>query len=708
MDSERPLAWPVARLADAIEELARVSGIARTSSARVRARSRRDSDADAIDGSVEQLSQRLQFESDARDVSYKEVERVLETAGPAVLRLSTDAGEGFLAVLASSRRSVRLLAPDGRHETMSIEVAARLLRRSLEQPLDDQVDRLLAEANVPERRKSAARDSLLRARLSELPATRCWLLRPAAAASFRVHMRHARLPRRLVTFVLAYVAVTLASAGAWWLIGAAALEGRFDPGTLLAWSFLLLSLVPLTVFAMWAQGVFAVGIGGLLKLRLLAGALKLDADDTRHEGIGSHFARVVESEAVEALALAGGFYAIAAVMDLILATAGLIATGRGLQVGLLVAFIVVLVVSAMYYFRVKGWWTKGRLQLTHDLVEKMVGHRTRLVQEVATTRQAEEDEALERYVDASKRMDRRAMWVAAIPRVWLFVGIAGLAPQFVSGGASATTLAVGVGATMLAFTALGKLAASVTTLSKAAVAWRQVKPLLDALATRDLRGYADTVVEPIGHDRTIKPGALVAAQDLTFRFRDRADAVLQGCSFRIASRDRIHLRGESGGGKSTLVSLLSGLRTADSGLLLLGGLDRATLGTKTWRRRIVAAPQFHENHLFNETLAFNLLMGRRWPPTAEDVEWADTVCRRLGLGDLLDRMPGGLFQVVGDTGWQLSHGERSRVYMARALLQGADLVVLDESFAELDPESLRRCLPEVANLANGLLVVAHA
>ena len=48
-------------------------------------------------------------------------------------------------------------------------------------------------------------------------------------------------------------------------------------------------------------------------------------------------------------------------------------------------------------------------------------------------------------------------------------------------------------------------------------------------------------------------------------------------------------------------------------------------------------------------------------------------------------MPAGLFQPVGETGWQLSHGERSRIYMARALLQGADLVVLDESFAELDP-----------------------
>ena len=55
-------------------------------------------------------------------------------------------------------------------------------------------------------------------------------------------------------------------------------------------------------------------------------------------------------------------------------------------------------------------------------------------------------------------------------------------------------------------------------------------------------------------------------------------------------------------------------------------------------------------------------------------------------------MPAGLLQMVGESGWQLSHGEKSRLYIARALLQGAELVVLDESFAALDPESLRQAL----------------
>jgi ABC-type transport system involved in cytochrome bd biosynthesis fused ATPase/permease subunit len=70
-------------------------------------------------------------------------------------------------------------------------------------------------------------------------------------------------------------------------------------------------------------------------------------------------------------------------------------------------------------------------------------------------------------------------------------------------------------------------------------------------------------------------------------------------------------------------------------------------------------------------------------------------------------MPAGLLQMVGDTGWRLSHGEQSRLYIARALLQGADVVVLDESFAALDPTTLSQALHCVLAHAATLLVIAH-
>jgi ABC-type bacteriocin/lantibiotic exporter with double-glycine peptidase domain len=183
--------------------------------------------------------------------------------------------------------------------------------------------------------------------------------------------------------------------------------------------------------------------------------------------------------------------------------------------------------------------------------------------------------------------------------------------------------------------------------------------------------------------------------------------VLQECSLQMQRGERILLEGPSGGGKSTLASLLTGLRQPESGLLLLGGLDLPTLGAAGWRRRVVSAPQFHDNYLFAESLAFNLLMGRHWPPPLADLQEAEALCRALELGPLLDRMPAGLWQIVGETGWQLSHGERSRIYIARALLQGATVLILDESFAALDPETLHRVQQCVLEHAPTLLVIAH-
>jgi ATP-binding cassette subfamily B protein len=171
--------------------------------------------------------------------------------------------------------------------------------------------------------------------------------------------------------------------------------------------------------------------------------------------------------------------------------------------------------------------------------------------------------------------------------------------------------------------------------------------------------------------------------------------------------ERVLLEGPSGGGKSTLAALLTGMRQPESGLLLLGGLDLPTLGAAGWRQRVVAVPQFHDNHVFTGTLAFNLLMGRHWPPQAADLRAAEALCRALELGPLLDRMPAGMWQLVGETGWQLSHGERSRLYIARALLQGALILILDESFAALDPETLHRVHQCVLEHAPTLMVIAH-
>jgi ATP-binding cassette, subfamily B, bacterial len=270
----------------------------------------------------------------------------------------------------------------------------------------------------------------------------------------------------------------------------------------------------------------------------------------------------------------------------------------------------------------------------------------------------------------------------------------------VRGVDSPARVAIAVGGILLAYRAWKRLAAGAWQLAGAAVAWQRTSVLFNAATRQELPGS-------LNPPESTEASPVVEARDVAFSYSDRTEPVLRGANLQIAVGDQVVLEGASGGGKSTLVSILAGVREPDSGRVLMHGLDRTILGAAEWRRRLAAAPQFHENHVLAETFAFNLFLGRQTVLGPADFAEAQAICDELGLGAVLERMPAGMLQMVGETGWQLSHGERSRLYIARALLQNAELVVLDESFAALDPENLKRAVECVVKRARSLLVIAH-
>jgi ATP-binding cassette subfamily B protein len=631
-------------------------------------------------------------------------------AGDALRRLAPGfiliPGHGYLAIESPAAGSrLRILTPELHRKTISIERAARMIRAEAAKPYQTAVEQLVDRCGLTGRQRQRAIDSLIDERLRGKLLARAWQLRTPPGSSFVHQLREAGLFRRASIFAIAHTLEYLALLAAWVAIGQGALSGRIDFGWLAGWACLLITMIPLRTVTTWSQGMLAIGAGGLLKQRLLAGALTLDPDMMRKEGAGELLGRVNEGEQLESLALSGGLTSVLAIFDLAIA-ALVISSGASaaLQLPAFLIWLAFCGALALRYIRRRREWARARLTMTHHLVENMTGHRTRLAQQPVATWHAGEDEELSHYLGLSERLDRAGARLTAVaPRGWMILSIIALAPEFLSSQSNVTTLTLALGGMLLGQQALRRAMTGLAQLGGAWIAWQQVKPMFDAAARQPARG-SGSVETQSGSRKGIN--ALEAYQ-LTYRYPGQAEPVLKQCSLIVRRGDALLLEGGSGGGKSTLGAVLAGLRKPQSGLLLSSGLDPQTLGDAGWRKRIAAAPQFHENHIIAAPLAFNLLLGRNWPPVKGDREEAVQVCLELGLGPLLERMPGGLEQMVGETGWQLSQGERSRIYIARALLQRSSVVLLDESFAALDPENLRLSLECVLKRAETLIVVAH-
>jgi ATP-binding cassette subfamily B protein len=705
-------AWPLARAGEALAALGVQSRIATAGE------SPGAPDADAMTGGeretnralgrwIEAAAAWLGMEAEPAPISYLDLCRRLPGSAPALVRIPAAGEPRLLAILGGSRRRVSLLTPERTTRQVASRRLAGLLGSAKQASLGKGIDAILENLTLSASQRARVGAAVLdqRLRLEELDGV--WLLRPDPSSSFTRQVARAGLWGRLGALASAHAAEYVCWILAWWVVGLGAMQGRIDRGWLLAWALLLLTMVPLRVAVTWLQGTIAIAGGAILKQRLLVGALRMEPDEIRLEGAGHLLGRVMESEAVESLALSGGFLALVSLIELLLAAVVLAAgAGAPLEVSLLVLWTALILWLGRRYLACSHLWAESRIRLTHGLVERMIGHRTRVAQEVPERWHEGEDEELERYIDVARQMDRRAAWLMTLAaRGWLLLAVAALAPSFLGGSATPASLAVAIGGALLGYRALRRLAAGVWHLADAWVAWRQVAPLFRAGARRERPG-APAFVLQAGRERP--ETAVLQAEDLTFRYRARPDPVLKGVSVRVGERDRILLEGPSGAGKSTLASVLVGMRAPDSGLLLAGGLDRETLGAQGWRRRVASAPQFHENHVITGTLAFNVLMSRPdWPPGQEDVDLIEPLFRELGLDGLLERMPQGVRQMVGESGWQLSHGELGRLFLARALLQDASLVVLDESFACLDPENLRLCLACVRKRAPSLLLITH-
>lgn len=680
--------WPLSRAQDAVAALAQARRIGS------RAAPALDSSADV---DIDSAALTFGLEAEPIEARYGEIETLLAQARGVIVQVEIGAESGLILIVKGGRSRLRVLTPSLEQRRVSGRAIRDVLRAPVERKLEPTLAALLTA--LPSARHAQARNALLHSHLAGVSIFVGWLLRTSPAEPFLAQLCEVGLRRHAVRLMSAHALAYVLWIGAWWLIGVAALEGRYDPGWWQAWVMLLISLAGLQMLSSWWQTQFLTSAAACFKRRLLYGALRLDPDHVRREGAGQLLGRVLDAEAIEGLALNGGLSAVLAVFEIAMSLFVLVnGAGGGSHAVLLLFWLGLAALITWRYIHFRRRWTGPRLTLTHHLTEQMVGHRTRLAQQPKTQWHDGEDAALSHYNDVSKTMDQWAvMLTTLVPRGWLMVSLIALAPAWLA-GSPASALGVGLGGGLLAYAALRKCTQGLLQLAAANIAWEHVAPVFHAGKAMSLAKQRP----PAAHCAA----TVFMARDVVFRYRKQGPPLLRGIDLDVLRGERILIEGASGGGKSTLANIITGLRVADSGLVLLNGADRHTWGD-TWRKHAVSVPQFHENHIMSESLAFNLLMGRNWPPAPADLVEAEAMCRRLGLGELIERMPSGLWQTIGENGWRLSHGERSRVYLARALLQSASLMVFDESFAALDPENLARAMDCVIAHAPSLIVIAH-
>ncbi len=186
-------------------------------------------------------------------------------------------------------------------------------------------------------------------------------------------------------------------------------------------------------------------------------------------------------------------------------------------------------------------------------------------------------------------------------------------------------------------------------------------------------------------------------------FAYREKPVLKELSLTIPSGGLTTLVGPSGAGKTTVVDLVTGLHSPQSGTVLLDQTSLAEIDLKAWRRMIGYVPQ--ENLLLHDTIYNNVTLSDP-ALTQDDVDYA---LRAAGAWDFVQDMPEGMFSLVGERGAQLSGGQRQRIMIARALAHRPKLLILDEATSALDPRSEQAICETLGKLRgeHTILAISH-
>ncbi len=193
----------------------------------------------------------------------------------------------------------------------------------------------------------------------------------------------------------------------------------------------------------------------------------------------------------------------------------------------------------------------------------------------------------------------------------------------------------------------------------------------------------------------------LAAENIGFAYEQRK--IIDGISLNIPEHTTTAIVGPSGGGKTTLTSLLSRFWDVDEGMVTLGGTDVRRYSMDALMKNYSFV--FQRVYLFADTIANNIRFGQPDAPMEKVIEAAKKAC----CHDFIMQLPDGYDTVIGEGGASLSGGEKQRISIARAIMKDAPIIVLDEATANVDPENEADLINAIDALTKEktIIMIAH-
>ncbi len=210
------------------------------------------------------------------------------------------------------------------------------------------------------------------------------------------------------------------------------------------------------------------------------------------------------------------------------------------------------------------------------------------------------------------------------------------------------------------------------------------------------------VMDIDGQDLTAKD-AEVVFDDVSFAYSEDARKILDHVSFTIPSKTTTAVVGPSGGGKTTMCSLIARFWDVNGGKITIGGTDVKDYKLDSLMKNISMV--FQNVYLFQDTIENNIKFGKPDATHEEVVKAAKAAC----CHDFIEALPDGYQTVIGEGGGTLSGGEKQRISIARAILKDAPIIILDEATASVDPENedLLQAAIEALTHDKTIIMIAH-